>query len=180
MRVAIHQPNFTPWFPYFYKMSCVDKFVLLNQVQFEKNGFQNRYRLSSGKWVTKPVVAGTDKICNKFYTDGLSLVQHNIDIIYWIKQTLGIEAELVPDVLTNSSSTQRLIDNLNYHGATVYVTNPTAKDKYLDEDMIRKAGIDIEYCDTQYKLHIWEMFEKFGIEGTKKQLYKQKVEHGGS
>jgi hypothetical protein len=86
---------------------------------------------------------------------------------------LGIETELVFDIATNSFSTQRLIDNLNHYGATVYVTNPGAKDKYLDEEAIKSAGIDIEYSKPQNaNLNILEMLEQFGIEGTKKQLWK--------
>lgn len=33
LRIAIHQPNFMPWLGYFHKMSMVDIFVLLDDVQ---------------------------------------------------------------------------------------------------------------------------------------------------
>ena len=172
MRVAIHQPNFVPWLPYFYKMAMVDKFIILNQVQFEKNGYQNRYRLSSGKWVTKPVRKGTELICDKYYTDGIPLAEHNIELIQWIKTTLGIATELYMDVVSNSFGSQRLLDNLNYYGATSYITNPAASDKYLDEALLMKAGIDVEYCTVpkHLNIHVWEAFELWGVDGTKKQL----------
>jgi hypothetical protein len=178
MKIAIHQPNFVPHFGFFYKMSQADVFIILAQVQFEKNGYQNRYFLQEKqKWVTKPVHGGIEPIFSKYYTDGTSLLDTNLDFITWIAGLLGIETNIVLDIPTNSRSTQRLIDNMNYYGGTVYVTNPSAKDKYLDEDMIKAAGIDIEYSTTQNaNLNILEMFERFGIEGTKSQLYKSKKE----
>lgn len=176
MKISIHQPNFCPHWGFFYKMSQSDIFIILTQVQFEKNGYQNRYFLQgSQKWVTKPVISGLEPIYKKHYTDGLPLVQLNVDFIRWVADVLNIETDIVLDIPTDSRSTQRLIDNINHYGGTVYVTNPGAKDKYLDEAMMKSAGIDIEYSNPQNaNLNILEMFEKFGIEGTKKQLYKKK------
>jgi hypothetical protein len=42
--IAIHQPQFMPWLGYFDKMGQVDAFVLLDNVQYKKNEFQNRNR----------------------------------------------------------------------------------------------------------------------------------------
>lgn len=176
MRVGIHQTNFVPHLGFFYKMSQSDIFVLLTQVQFEKNGYQNRYFLhKKQKWVTKPVQGGLEPIHQKYYVGGQNLADLNTQFILWAKDVLDIRTQVVMDVATNSSSTQRLIDNLNFYGATTYITHPSAKDKYLDEESIRKAGIDIEYSNCQNaKLNILECFEEFGIEGTKKQLWKRK------
>lgn len=58
MKVAIHQPNFLPWPGFFYKMAKSDIFVLLDNVQYEKNGPTNRTKIktSRGKsWLTLPV-----------------------------------------------------------------------------------------------------------------------------
>jgi len=177
VRVGIHQANFFPHFGYFYKMSMCDKFVILSQVQFEKNGFQNRYFLQGKqKWVTNPVCSGLEPIFTKQYTNGVNLEELNVRIINSIKDILSIKCEIVKDVVTESRSTQRLIDNLNHYGATAYVTNPNAKNKYLDEEAIRQAGIDIIYSSHQNdKLNILEMFELYGIEGTRNQLWKQKL-----
>lgn len=176
MKISCHQPNFVPHFGFFYKMSQSDFFIILTQVQFEKNGYQNRYFLQvKQQWVTKPVCGGLEPIKNKVYTDGKSLVAVNVDFIQWVMDVLDIQTELVFDIPTSSHSTQRLIDNINHYGGSVYVTNPSAKDKYLDEKLMKDAGIDIEYSNPQNaSLNILEMFEKFGIEGTKKQLFKRK------
>jgi hypothetical protein len=56
--VAIHQPNFLPWLGYFYKMAKCDVFVLLDDVQYTKNGYINRNKIKTPKgeqWLTVPV-----------------------------------------------------------------------------------------------------------------------------
>lgn len=175
MRIGIHQPNFVPHFGFFHKMSMCDAFIILEQVQYEKNGYQNRYFLQGKqKWITMPIKHGVDQIFNKYYTNGESLVQLNTEFILWVMRVLSIKTVLWKDVVTDSRSTQRLLDNLNHYGATHYVTSPGAKDKYLDEDLIKKAGIDIIYSKhPNDKMNILEMFETFGIEGTRKQLYQK-------
>ena len=60
MRIAIHQPEFMPWPGYFNKMASADMYVLLDNVQFTKNNFQNRnrFRDRNGEsfWGTVPVL----------------------------------------------------------------------------------------------------------------------------
>ena len=58
MRIAIHQPQFMPWLGYFDKLDKVDLFVLLDNVQFKKNEYQNRNRIKTHDhwiWLTVPV-----------------------------------------------------------------------------------------------------------------------------
>jgi len=58
MRIAIHQPQFIPWLGYFDKMDKVDVFVLLDNVQFKKNEYQNRNRIKTHDqwiWLSVPV-----------------------------------------------------------------------------------------------------------------------------
>ena len=58
MKVAIHQPQYLPWLGYFDKMDQADCFVLLDQVQFKKNEWQNRNRIKTAdgwQWLTVPV-----------------------------------------------------------------------------------------------------------------------------
>lgn len=45
LRVAIHQPHYLPWLRYFEKVARADVFVLLDDIQFSKNGWQNRNRV---------------------------------------------------------------------------------------------------------------------------------------
>ncbi len=42
MMISAHQPAFMPWLGYLHKVMVSDKFVILDDVQFEKNSFTNR------------------------------------------------------------------------------------------------------------------------------------------
>ena len=56
--IAIHQPNYLPWLGYFHKMTKCDIFVILDNVQYEKNLFQNRNRIKTSQgiiWLTLPI-----------------------------------------------------------------------------------------------------------------------------
>jgi len=59
MIVSIHQPEHFPYVGYFQKMEAVDLFIILDDVKFRKNYFQNRNRFlnTSGdeEWFTVPV-----------------------------------------------------------------------------------------------------------------------------
>lgn len=58
--VAIHQPQYMPWLPYIAKAAAVDTFGFMDDVQFQKNGVQNRNQIKTSKgatWLTVPVRA---------------------------------------------------------------------------------------------------------------------------
>lgn len=58
--VTIHQPNFLPWLGFFDKVARADLLIVLDNVAFERRGFQNRVRLKSPsgpRWLTAPVVS---------------------------------------------------------------------------------------------------------------------------
>jgi hypothetical protein len=58
MNVAIHQPQYLPWLPYFMKIKDSDVFILLDTVDFQKNGLQNRNQIKTAQgahWLTVPV-----------------------------------------------------------------------------------------------------------------------------
>jgi len=60
MLAAIHQLHYLPWLRYMEKIAHADVFVVLDDVQYTKNGFQNRNRLKhAGGWMylTVPVSA---------------------------------------------------------------------------------------------------------------------------
>jgi hypothetical protein len=59
VKIAIAQPTFLPWLGYFDLIDQVDCFVLLDNVQFEKQSWQQRNRIkgpSGLQWLTVPVV----------------------------------------------------------------------------------------------------------------------------
>jgi hypothetical protein len=59
MKIAISQPTYLPWIGYFDLIDQVDAFVLLEDVQFEKQSWQQRNRLKTPvglQWLTVPVI----------------------------------------------------------------------------------------------------------------------------
>jgi WbqC-like protein family len=58
MRVAISQPTYLPWIGYFDLIDDADQFVLLDNVQFAKQSWQQRNRIKTAaglQWLTVPV-----------------------------------------------------------------------------------------------------------------------------
>lgn len=59
MIATIHQPQYLPWLGYFDKADQADIFILLDNVQFKKNEWQNRNRIRTAQgwqWLTVPVL----------------------------------------------------------------------------------------------------------------------------
>ncbi len=59
MKIAISQPTYLPWLGYFDLIDQVDRFVVLDSVQFEKQSWQQRNRIKTPtglQWLTVPVV----------------------------------------------------------------------------------------------------------------------------
>jgi hypothetical protein len=60
-RVAIVQSNYVPWRGYFDLISCVDEFILLDDVQYTTRDWRNRNRIKTPDgvaWLTIPVRGG--------------------------------------------------------------------------------------------------------------------------
>jgi len=66
--ITIHQPEHLPWLGFFHKINMAEKTVILDNVQFRKNYFQNRnkVRTSNGwTWITVPVHAKSTTLINE-------------------------------------------------------------------------------------------------------------------
>lgn len=49
---GIHQPHYLPWLRYFEKMARPDVFIVLDNIQYNKNGWQNRNRIKTAAGAT--------------------------------------------------------------------------------------------------------------------------------
>ena len=63
MIIAIQQPEHLPWVGFFNKMTLVDEFIYLDNVQFKKRYFENRNKVRAQNppgwdWITVPVLTG--------------------------------------------------------------------------------------------------------------------------
>ncbi len=81
MIVAAHQPSFLPWLGYLDKMAKADVFVVMDDLQYEAQNFQNRNRLKLNcgtAWLTVPLMAGaqTESIIDKRIQNQASAKEH--------------------------------------------------------------------------------------------------------
>lgn len=150
-------------------MAAVDLFVILAECQFEKGGYQNRFKLK-GQWYTMSVRRGFGKIAEKQYANpeedwmaikrklpqyesilrhfdqdiGWGLAYTNIQIIKGLALLLGIKTTIVrpPDV--GLVATERLVKLCQHYGADTYLAGRSGS-KYLDLALFTKAGIKVEF-----------------------------------
>jgi hypothetical protein len=101
-RVAIHQSQYIPWAPYFRKIATADIFVVLDEVQYQKNGVQNRNMVRNKKeafWLTIPVTGHlSDRISDKKLSDKERSEKHWKSLVtayahapYWDQYRNGLE-----------------------------------------------------------------------------------------
>lgn len=89
MILAAHQPHYLPWLGYLDKMAKADVFVVMDDLQYERENFQNRQRLKVNNgptWLTVPLERGTqhDRICDKRITDSGCPPEHKE---HWQRRT---------------------------------------------------------------------------------------------
>ncbi|VAX38248.1 hypothetical protein MNBD_UNCLBAC01-2028 [hydrothermal vent metagenome] len=72
MIATIHQPQYLPWLGYFNKVDRSDVFILLDDVQFKKNDWQNRNKICTSQgeqWLTVPVLHNFGQKINEVKID---------------------------------------------------------------------------------------------------------------
>ncbi|KQL46521.1 hypothetical protein AN963_16470 [Brevibacillus choshinensis] len=79
-KISIHQSQYIPWAPYFKKIAMSDIFVVMDSVQYQKNGVQNRNKIrdkNSDYWLTIPVTGQlTDFISEKRMVSDRWMMKH--------------------------------------------------------------------------------------------------------
>lgn len=114
-------------------------------------------------------------IADKMYLNGSNLATTNINLIKGFMGVFGMPVDkIVYDTPTELTGTNRIIKICQDNGCDEYLTNPDAENKYLDISIMEKAGIKvIPFTVTNdYKISLFEAFEKWGIEGTTKMIRK--------
>jgi hypothetical protein len=79
MIVSVHQPQYLPWLGYFDKIDKADVFVLLDNVQFKKNEWQNRNKIKTAngwQWLTVPVLYKFPQLINEVEINNNDRWQH--------------------------------------------------------------------------------------------------------
>lgn len=86
MRCVIMQPTYMPWAGYLHLISAADVFVFLDDVQFEKQSWQNRNRVlvqGAAHWLTVPVLRQhlSDRILGIAVDDGQPWRRKHLDLL---------------------------------------------------------------------------------------------------
>ncbi|MGB4548982.1 MAG: WbqC family protein [Syntrophales bacterium] len=79
MIVSVHQPQYLPWLGYFDKIDQAEAFVLLDNVQFKKNEWQNRNKIKTAQgwmWLTVPVLYKFPQLINEVGVNNADRWQH--------------------------------------------------------------------------------------------------------
>ena len=75
--ISIHQPVYLPWLGFFKKILESEIFVILDDVQYEKNGWHNRNKIKTkdgDMWLTVPVHAKNNIKLNQILIDNNSIL----------------------------------------------------------------------------------------------------------
>ena len=95
MRITIHQPEHFPYMGFFQKVSASDHLVILDNVKFRKNYFQNRNKIKNksghDEWVTVAVEGGSDSKLIKDVVTSKDLVWRK-KVLKKIQENLGFDA----------------------------------------------------------------------------------------
>ena len=154
MKVTIHQPEHFPYMGFFQKMSSADLFVVLDNVNFRKNYFQNRNKIISTnekedpKWRKKLVT----KIKQNLGFDATEiykfdkLIDINMASIKWAMDKMKIDTRIVfaSDLSVDGSKSELLANIVKKVGGKEYISGPSGKD-YLDLSFFE--NIDVSFFE---------------------------------
>lgn len=112
MKIAITQPYFIPYFPYWQLIKSVDIFIVLDDVNYMKNGRINRNIIRRGedyKYLTIPVIKQSpNRYISEHYYDlsnqNVRNIKNKIKSYYWNKKQFHFVEPLLNEIFNYSSS----------------------------------------------------------------------------
>jgi len=158
-KVSIHQPQYIPWPAYFDKILQSDIFVILDDVQFQKNGLQNRNQIKTpqGKaWLTLPVKHSFGQQINKVEIDNtkskikhLNSLKMNYSKASCFSDLYGIVSSVLDQQnnLISSISIElikKILSYLDYKGEIVLSSDFAIKSKNSDLILDLCLAVDAE------------------------------------
>ena len=191
-KVTIHQPQYIPWPAYFDKILQSDIFVLLDDVQFQKNGLQNRNQIKTpqGKtWLTLPIKHSFGQLINKVEIDNTkSKIKHlrSLKMNYANAPYFSEVYEMVSSVMDEESDfisyisielIKKILVYLGYKGKIILSSDFTIKSTGSDLvlDLCKAVGAEQYLSGSGGVAYlVREDFEQAGIEVKFQQFYLPK------
>lgn len=143
MIVSIHQPQYLPWIPYFSKIKDSDIFVLLDDVQFQKNGLQNRNFIFSKNGEIRLTIPVFHSLSDTIHTIKISdlriLKKHwqTIEMVY--KKTPHFQ-EIAPKLQAIYNTDYSLLCELNIDLIQFYLDYLSINTKIIRSSKMEKEG----------------------------------------
>ena len=184
--ISIHQSQFLSWVPFYYKVLKSDNFVTLDDVQFQKNGVQNRNLIKTPQgnfWLTIPVKFDLSTKINQVVVDPnfkkkklLRAIELNYkksqfyEVVYEIIKS-SFEDENLNLHQLNEILFKKILKLLNFKAQLNNSSTFNLKSKKDDLviDIIKKIG-DYEYLSGSGALNYMDL-NKFKKENIKVYVY---------
>jgi len=158
-KIAIHQPQYIPWTAYFEKVLNSDVFILLDDVQFQKNGLQNRNQIKTpqGKlWLTLPIKHSLGQLINNVVISNVKSKEKHLrslkmnyskskyfdEVFEIISSSLELESDSLCDI--SIDFIKNVLIYLGYKGEIILSSDlsVTSKANDLVLDLCRAVGAE--------------------------------------
>lgn len=159
MKIAIHQPHYFPWLGYFHKMASVDLFVLLDEVQFEKQSQMNRNRVvdQNGeiKYLTIPVDTSgflDKKYCEIPCNNNLDWAKKQINSLENYYKESKYRKEIINDMVLFLSqkfnyACEWTCSSINYIREVLGIITPIVFQSQINYDKsVKKSNLVLSIC----------------------------------
>ena len=189
--ISIHQSQFLSWSPFYFKAINSDNFIILDDVQYQKNGVQNRNTIKTPQgetWLTLPVKHDLSTKINKVLVSNKGMykkILKSIELNYkksphfekvyeMLYSVLNVEYDYLCDC--NDEIFLKTLDLLDkkliLNKSSIFQCNKVRDDLVIE--LIKKVG-DFDYLSGTGGLSYMNL-EKFKKENIKVYIYDFKQE----
>jgi WbqC-like protein family len=157
LRIAIAQPTYLPWLGYFDLLDQVDRFVLLDSVQFERQSWQQRNRIKTPQglaWLTIPVVfrgklnqniADVNIRVPDFWRDHLRAIELNYRRAPFFERYYDEFRQRIEISVSSLSLSELTISLLHWLAEIIGITTPMVRSSQLPVHG-KRTGLLAEIC----------------------------------
>ncbi len=185
--ISIHQSQFLSWVPFYYKVLNSDNFIIMDDVQFQKNGVQNRNMIKTpqgASWLTVPVKHHLGITINDVNLNNIAVYEKIIktleinykksafflEVFSFLEAIFRKSIENLNDL--NNQLFREVLKKLDSYPSVCYSSDYqlTSKKDDLVIDLIKQSG-DNEYLSGSGALSYMDL-EKFKKNNIKIYTYK--------
>lgn len=155
--IGIHQPNYLAWLGYFDKISKCDLFVILDNVQYEKNCYTNRTQIKTprGKeWLTFAIKRDFPQLIKDVKFANFNKDRDNhlkaIELNYKKAKSFNLVFPIIKQLL---SSDWEYLSEFN-----TYLIKMLVRELHIKTDIVIASDYDFEGHSTELLINICKYF----------------------